>query len=376
MNDSIIAFLDDPNELPENGYVHVRGWIASDQPISDLFTSLEVKKVIELEPRQDVAQAHPDKPHVCGFKSWIPVEQLSGNKIRLMGKSGDSPFSLELPIKNTKTTSLAPQALPISDYKKNRLKFLSTFLATPGGTPLSAESLKQSFNGSQYNFLSKEEADGLSMGDTHYVSAHSYPPEVIQLIECHQSGWILDCGAGLRNKEYANVINFEPVNFASTDVQGVCEQLPFKSNSFDAVISLAVLEHLKDPFMAAREMVRVLKPGGILHLEVPLLVQEHGYPNHYYNMTTNGLANLIENSCSITKQEVPQYGHPLHALLPIIDTWSKNLQEEDRKEFEELKLGELINSPEKFYQCSWAKNIPKHIQSEIAALTRLVAIKD
>jgi ubiquinone/menaquinone biosynthesis C-methylase UbiE len=40
--------------------------------------------------------------------------------------------------------------------------------------------------------------------------------------------------------------------------------LPFDENSFDAIWVHAVLEHLKDVPAALREMVRVLKPGGII----------------------------------------------------------------------------------------------------------------
>ena len=36
----------------------------------------------------------------------------------------------------------------------------------------------------------------------------------------------------------------------------------FKDNSFDVVLSLAVLEHVKNPWIHANEMIRVLKPGG------------------------------------------------------------------------------------------------------------------
>jgi demethylmenaquinone methyltransferase/2-methoxy-6-polyprenyl-1,4-benzoquinol methylase len=40
--------------------------------------------------------------------------------------------------------------------------------------------------------------------------------------------------------------------------------LPFEENTFDAVISAHVLEHLVDPFARLSEMVRVLKPGAPL----------------------------------------------------------------------------------------------------------------
>ena len=44
---------------------------------------------------------------------------------------------------------------------------------------------------------------------------------------------------------------------------------PLSDASFDAVSCLAVLEHLIDPHFVARELTRVLRPSGLLVVEVP-----------------------------------------------------------------------------------------------------------
>ena len=50
---------------------------------------------------------------------------------------------------------------------------------------------------------------------------------------------------------------------------GVAESLPFPDDSFDAVTSFDVLEHVEDPFRAFEEIARVLRPGGRAWLAFP-----------------------------------------------------------------------------------------------------------
>ena len=45
--------------------------------------------------------------------------------------------------------------------------------------------------------------------------------------------------------------------------------LPFEAGTFDAIVSMDVLEHISDDALALREFYRVLKPGGRVVLMVP-----------------------------------------------------------------------------------------------------------
>ncbi len=51
--------------------------------------------------------------------------------------------------------------------------------------------------------------------------------------------------------------------------QADCYSLPFEDASFDCVFSNALMEHLTDPIRALREMLRVLKPGGVIGVSSP-----------------------------------------------------------------------------------------------------------
>ncbi len=67
---------------------------------------------------------------------------------------------------------------------------------------------------------------------------------------------------------------FFPQNPLGTRVNGILnedlQRLTFHSNQFDLILTQDVFEHIQDPFLAFREIKRVLKPGGIHLFTVPL----------------------------------------------------------------------------------------------------------
>ena len=190
---------------------------------------------------------------------------------------------------------------------------------------------------------------------------------------------ILNIGAGYRKNSnryfsLSNVINTEVFNYCTTDIVCDGDNLPFKDNSFDVVLSLAVLEHVKNPWIHANEMIRVLKPGGTVYAEVPFLQPYHGYPHHYYNMTTAGLQNLFDKKINIVKHSVEPWSKPIWTLTWFLSKYCEFLDENTRKKFEKLTVDEIIKNGNNT-NLDYVRNLDKNKEEIIACGTTLIGKK-
>lgn len=241
--------------------------------------------------------------------------------------------------------------------------------------PVLRDDIERHDHATHIDFLTSELRAQFNIIDTTAVSSNDYDDDVMALIARHQYGLILDCGAGSRSTYYANVVNFEIALYPSTDVRGVGEVLPFKDASFDAVISSAVLEHVKDPWLCAQEIVRVLKPGGDLFCAVPFLQPMHGYPHHYYNMTQMGLRNLFGDAIEVQRHEVPGSVLPIWSLVWILRSWSEGLTGETQKEFKNLRVEDLMDDAAHQLNKRYVRELGKEKNFELASATVLHARK-
>lgn len=217
-----------------------------------------------------------------------------------------------------------------------------------------------------FDVLANDSRERSGSIETENLSHDHYDSDVLTLIEKHANGLILDCGAGSRSAYYENVINVGTDVYSSTDVCGVGEVLPFKDNSFDAVFSLSALKHVKDTFQFAREIVRVLKPGGDLLCCIPLQ-PAYEYPHHYSNVAGQGLADLLGPSIAIHRREVPAYALPISSLTSILKSWASGLSGETLEHFKSLKVGELLDHPASYLDQPFVRELPMRKNFELAS---------
>lgn len=145
---------------------------------------------------------------------------------------------------------------------------------------------------------------------------------------------VIDIGGGLRaTKERSNRYDperewirpflekvdykiLDPVPDYHPDIIGDIHHLPFADNSQDAIICIAVLEHVEDPIRAWQEIYRVLKPGGYTFIYVPFLYYYHaekGYYGDFWRFTRDTVEHLSKPFSKI--EIVPVRG--------AVETWIK-----------------------------------------------------
>jgi hypothetical protein len=105
----------------------------------------------------------------------------------------------------------------------------------------------------------------------------------------------LNIGAG-NTRLGGNIRNLELEAGPGIDLVGSVEALPMEDASVDLVITQEVLEHVRDPFGAMREIARVLKPGGKAYVQLPFMIGYHGCPDDFWRFTHSGMDELASRA--------------------------------------------------------------------------------
>ncbi len=184
---------------------------------------------------------------------------------------------------------------------------------------------------------------GAQLGADENISKHPYSPASIAILEQFVNGLVLDLGAGGKHIEYEHVVQVDVFRFPMTDVVASADCLPFKSNVFDALISQAVFEHLQYPDIAAEEVRRVLKLGGVAKIDTAFLQPEHAYPHHYFNATEAGLRHWFRNF-EIEWSGVEPYQRPMWSLEWLLSDYLEALGDDARPTVEAFSVGQVVEA--------------------------------
>ena len=143
------------------------------------------------------------------------------------------------------------------------------------------------------------------------------------------SGHVLDIGAGDRPSYWRFVAR--PTRLTTLDIDRVSRPaivasleapLPVRNSSIDAVVALNVFEHVYGGQPLAREIERVLRPGGRVFCSVPFLVPIHADPFDFVRYTGWALHRLLTDA-GFNSVKVFAYGGYFSALAEHLNRFNR-----------------------------------------------------
>lgn len=154
--------------------------------------------------------------------------------------------------------------------------------------------------------------------------------QLLKQLELLDKPKLLIIGGGTIGKDTEQFIESEKINVVSFDIYasphvhflGDAHHIPLKSNTFDAVIIQAVLEHVVSPKLVVEEIHRVLSTNGIVYAETPFMQQVHEGAFDFTRYSESGHRFLFRHFETLNSGVV---GGPGTALLWSIDNFSKSV---------------------------------------------------
>ncbi|WP_445453395.1 class I SAM-dependent methyltransferase [Flavobacterium sp. 25HG05S-40] len=126
----------------------------------------------------------------------------------------------------------------------------------------------------------------------------------------------LNLGSG--NSDFGNdLINVDLLPYQNVDVICDIENIPFKDNSIDYIINIAVLEHVPNPQRVIAEMNRILKPGGKMYCFIPFMQPFHASPYDFQRFTYEGMKYQFKDFKIINIKSIG----PTSGMLWVVQEW-------------------------------------------------------
>lgn len=91
------------------------------------------------------------------------------------------------------------------------------------------------------------------------------------------------------------------------------------SSAFDVVVCTEVLEHTLNPFAAVAEILRVLRPGGLLLASTPYNFRIHGPLPDCWRFTEHGIRALLD---SFEDVQIEALETPERLMMPVHYTYT------------------------------------------------------
>jgi SAM-dependent methyltransferase len=156
-------------------------------------------------------------------------------------------------------------------------------------------------NRKPYNWLVYAQIDQFLIDHSNLVKVCVYD---LGCGEMPYRDWILQFADNYVGVDWSSSLHELKANI----VADLNEPLPIEDQVADTVVSLSVLEHLREPQTMLNEAYRILKSGGSIILQVPFMWWVHEAPYDYYRNTRYGLKYMFEKAGFTDVQVTPKTG--------------------------------------------------------------------
>lgn len=150
--------------------------------------------------------------------------------------------------------------------------------------------------------VSRMTSAGVDSSNQHFIVLSLLYKWLSEVALPHANGVLLDFGCG--GRPYQALFNQRITRYIGADVAASKdihldveltpgEPVPLPDASVDTILSTQTLEHVYDFQLYISECHRLLKPGGILILSVPMQWRVHEAPYDYWRFTRFGASELM-----------------------------------------------------------------------------------
>ncbi|MCP8882618.1 class I SAM-dependent methyltransferase [Devosia sp. XJ19-1] len=97
-------------------------------------------------------------------------------------------------------------------------------------------------------------------------------------------------------------------------IHGDLMDLPNSMPDYDLVLAMSVIEHIDKPWLAAPNIVRLVRPGGFLYVAMPFFypVHEGPYYGDHWRATPSGIGHLFSDMEIVRRDYYPSSIRAVH----------------------------------------------------------------
>lgn len=106
---------------------------------------------------------------------------------------------------------------------------------------------------------------------------------------------VVEVGGSLTREMGLPSVTINLLNDGRTEILGSIANLPLNDGVADLAVCNRVLEHVEDPWLACRELERIVKPGGLVFCIVPFMSPYHRLPIDHIRFGRDSMARFFEN---------------------------------------------------------------------------------